>query len=199
MFDYLIDQTNVPSLEHLLVAPFGLRLGLNALIDYEIKQAKKGHEAYILVKLNAVQDEGMIAKLYAASQAGVRVELIVRGIGCLVPGQPGFSENISQRGLVDRYLEHSRVYVFAHGGEEKVYVSSADWMTRNLDRRVEVAFPIFDEALRAEVRHLLDFQRHDNVKARDFENAFIVPEAGQKPVRAQEATYTWLKGLKKRR
>ena len=199
VFDYLIDQTNVPPLEHLLVAPFGLRLGLNALIDYEIKQAKKGHEAYILVKLNAVQDESMIAKLYAASQAGVRVELIVRGIGCLVPGQPGFSENISQRGLVDRYLEHSRVYVFAHGGEEKVYVSSADWMTRNLDRRVEVAFPIFDEALRAEVRHLLDFQRHDNVKARDFENAFIVPEAGQKPVRAQEATYTWLKGLKKRR
>ena len=141
----------------------------------------------------------MIAKLYAASQAGVRVELIVRGIGCLVPGQPGLSENIPQRGLVDRYLEHSRVYVFAHGGEEKVYVSSADWMTRNLDRRVEVAFPIFDEALRAEVRHLLDLQRHDTVKARDFENNFIQPAAGAKPLRAQEATYAWLKSLKKRR
>ena len=198
VFGYLLDQTETPALEYLLVAPFGLRPSLNALIDYEIKQAKKGHEAYILLKLNAVQDEGMIAKLYTASQAGVRVELIVRGIGCLVPGQPGFSENIRQRGLVDRYLEHSRVYVFAHGGQEKVYLSSADWMTRNLDRRVEVAFPIFDETLRAEVRHLLDFQRHDNVKARDFENAFIGPAAGEKPVRAQEATYAWLKGAKKR-
>ena len=198
VFDYLQDQQTVPELEHLLVAPFGLRPGLNALIDYEIKQAAKGKEAYILLKMNAVEDQGMIAKLYAASQAGVRVELIIRGIGCLVPGQPGFSENISQRGLVDRNLEHSRVYVFAHGGEEKVYVSSADWMTRNLDRRVEVAFPILNEELRAEVRHLLDLQRHDNVKARDFENNFIPPAAGEKPLQAQEATYAWLKGLKRR-
>jgi len=141
----------------------------------------------------------MIAKLYEASQAGVRVELVVRGIGCLVPGQPGQSDNIQQRGLVDRYLEHSRVYVFAHGGTEKVFVSSADWMTRNLDRRVEVAFPILDEALQAEVRHLLDLQRQDNVKARDFENQFILPAAGEKPVRAQEATYQHLKKLKRRR
>ena len=199
VFDYLLDQTTAPALEHLLVAPFGLRPGLNALIDYEIKQAKKGHPAYILLKLNALQDEGMIAKLYEASQAGVRVELVVRGIGCLVPGQPGQSENIQQRGLVDRYLEHSRVYVFAHGGVEKVFVSSADWMTRNLDRRVEVAFPILDDALRAEVRHLLDLQRQDNVKARDFENQFIPAAAGEKPVRAQEATYAWLKGAKRRR
>jgi polyphosphate kinase len=99
---------------------------------------------------------------------------------------------------VDRFLEHSRVYVFGHGGEEKVYVSSADWMTRNLDRRVEVAFPILDDGLRAEVRHLLDLQRHDNVKARDFENHFILPAEGAKPLRAQEATYSWLKGLKRR-
>ena len=198
VFDYLQDQQTVPELEHLLVAPFGLRIGLNALIDYEIKQAAKGKEAYILLKMNAVEDQGMIGKLYAASQAGVRVELIIRGIGCLVPGQPGFSENISQRGLVDRNLEHSRVYVFAHGGEEKVYVSSADWMTRNLDRRVEVAFPMLNEELRAEVRHLLDLQRHDNVKARDFENNFIPPAAGEKPLQAQEATYAWLKGLKRR-
>ena len=199
VFDYLLDQTTAPVLEHLLVAPFGLRPGLNALIDYEIKQAKKGQEAYVLLKLNALQDEGMIAKLYEASQAGVRVELVVRGIGCLVPGQPGQSDNIQQRGLVDRYLEHSRVYVFAHGGTEKVFVSSADWMTRNLDRRVEVAFPIFDDALRAEVRHLLDLQRQDNVKARDFENQFIPAAAGEKPVRAQEATYQHLKKLKRRR
>ena len=198
VFDYLRDQSTTPELHQFLVAPFGLRPGLNALIDYEIKQAKKGHDAYIILKVNAVEDEAMIAKLYEASHAGVRVELIVRGIGRLVPGQPGFSENIRQRGLVDRFLEHSRVYVFAHGGEEKVYVSSADWMTRNLDRRVEVAFPILDESLRAEVRQLLDFQRHDNVKARDFENNFIPAAEGEKPLQAQEATYKWLKGLKRR-
>ena len=199
VFGYLIDQTVAPQLEQLLVAPFGLRPGLLALIDHEIKQAKKGKEAYIILKINALEDRVMIEKLYEASQAGVRVELIVRGIGCLMPGQEGFSENISQRGLVDRYLEHSRVYVFAHGGEERVFVSSADWMTRNLDRRVEVAFPLLDSSVRAEVRHLLDLQRHDNVKARDFENNFIQPAEGEKPVRAQEATYKWLKGLKRRR
>jgi polyphosphate kinase len=199
VFGYLRDQSTVPQLEQLLVAPFGLRPGLNALIDYEIKQAKKGKEAYIILKVNALEDEAMICKLYDASRAGVHIELIVRGIGRLVPGQPGLSENIHQRGLVDRFLEHSRVYVFAHGGEEKVYVSSADWMTRNLDRRVEVAFPILDEKLRAELRHLLDLQRQDNVKARDFENAFIPATAGEKPLRAQESTYAWLKALKKRK
>ena len=198
VFVYLLDQTTPPTLQHLLVAPFGLRPGLEALVDYEIKQAKKGHEAYILLKVNALEDRGMIAKLYEASQAGVRVELVVRGIGCLVPGLEGSSQNIIQRGLVDRYLEHSRVYVFAHGGEEKVFVASADWMTRNLDRRVEVAFPILNDELRAEVRHLLDLQRRDNVKARDFENHFILPAEGEKPLRAQEATYAWLKGLKRR-
>ena len=198
VFDYLRDQSTTPELHQLLVAPFGLRPGLNALIDYEIKQAKKGHDAYIILKVNAVEDEAMIAKLYEASQAGVRVELIVRGIGRLVPGQPGVSDNIRQRGLVDRFLEHSRVYVFGHGGEEKLYVSSADWMTRNLDRRVEAAFPILNEELRAEVRQLLDFQRHDNVKARDFENNFVAPAPGEKPLQAQEATYKWLKGLKRR-
>ena len=198
VFDYLRDQSTVPELHQLLVAPFGLRSCLVELIDYEIKQAKKGHEAYIILKVNAVEDEAMIAKLYEASHAGVRVELLVRGIGRLVPGQPGFSENIRQRGIVDRFLEHSRVYVFAHGGEEKVYVSSADWMTRNLDRRVEVAFPILDDGLRAEVRQLLDFQRYDNVKARDFDNQFIPAAEHEKTLQAQEATYTWLKGLKRR-
>ncbi|MFD2718824.1 polyphosphate kinase 1 [Hymenobacter monticola] len=198
VFEYLHNQSVVPELHYLLVAPFGLRTGLNELIDYEIKQAKKGKDAYIILKVNAVEDAAMIGKLYEASKAGVRIELLVRGIGRLVPGLPECSANIQQRGLVDRYLEHSRVYVFGHGGEEKVYVSSADWMTRNLDRRVEVAFPILDEGLRAEVRQLLDFQRHDNVKARDFDNKFIAAAEGEKPLRAQEATYAWLKGLKRR-
>ena len=199
VFDYLLDQHHEPQLEHLLVAPFGLRPALNRLVDYEIEQAQQGQEAYLILKMNAIQDEQMIAKLYEASRAGVRVELIIRAIGCLVPGQPGQSEHISQRGIVDRNLEHSRVYVFCHGGQEKVYVSSADWMTRNLSRRVEVGFPIYDEDIRAEVRQLLDFQRQDNVKARDFDNNYILPKEGDKLVRAQEATYEYLKGKKKKR
>ena len=199
VFAYCHDRQAPPALEHLLLAPFALRPRLNELIDHEIKLAHKGKPAFIILKINALQDPGLIARLYAASKAGVRVELIVRGIGCLVPGQPGLSETVAQRGLVDRYLEHSRVYVFGHGGQEIVYVASADWMTRNLDRRVEVAFPLFDETLRAEVRQLLDFQREDNVKARDFDNRFIGPEPPDAPrLRAQEATYQWLKKLKRR-
>ncbi|WP_239691810.1 phospholipase D-like domain-containing protein [Hymenobacter coccineus] len=201
VFNYCHDRTAPAApLEHLLMAPFTLRPRLNELIDHEIKLAHKGQPASIILKINALQDPDMIAKLYAASKAGVRVELIIRGIGCLLPGEAGLSETISQRGLVDRNLEHSRVYVFGNGGEEKVFVSSADWMTRNLDRRVEVAFPLFDETLRAEVRQLLDFQRTDNVKARDFDNDFIAPEpVGAPRVRAQEATYQWLKKLKRRK
>ncbi len=200
VFDYCHDRQAPPRLEHLLLAPFALRPRLNELIDHEIKRAHQGEPAYIILKLNALQDPGLIAKLYAASRAGVRVELIIRGIGCLLPGQPGLSENIRQRGLVDRHLEHSRVYVFGNGGQEIVFVSSADWMTRNLDRRVEVAFPLLDDALRAEVRQLLDFQRHDNVKARDFDNYFLLPEPADAPrIRAQEATYQWLKQQKRRR
>ncbi|MGI4887345.1 MAG: polyphosphate kinase 1 [Janthinobacterium lividum] len=201
VFNYFHDRVAPAApLEHLLMAPFALRPRLNELIDHEIKLAHKGQPASIILKINALQDPSMIAKLYAASKAGVHVELIIRGIGCLVPGEAGLSENISQRGLVDRNLEHSRVYVFGNGGAEKVFVSSADWMTRNLDRRVEVAFPLFDETLRAEVRQLLDFQRTDNVKARDFDNNFLLPEpTGAPRVRAQEATYQWLKKLKRRK
>ena len=200
VFNYCHDRVAPATpFEYLLLAPFGLRTRLNELIDHEIKLAHKGGPASIILKINALQDPGLITKLYAASKAGVRIELIIRGIGCLVPGEAELSENISQRGLVDRNLEHSRVYVFGNGGEEKVFVSSADWMTRSLDRRVEVAFPLLDKTLRAEVRQLLDFQRADNVKARDFDNHFIAPAlAGAPRVRAQEATYQWLKKLKRR-
>ena len=180
-------------LQHLLVAPFTLRKQLLRLIRAEVERAKRGEEAYIILKINALEDPGMITALYEASQAGVRIELLIRGIGCLVPGVPGLSETISQRGLIDRYLEHARLYVFGNGGAEKVFVASADLMTRNLDRRVEVAFPVLDEALRAEVRHLLDLERADNVKARDFDNHYL--PNGQPPLRAQEAEYRYLQKL----
>ncbi|GAB2772330.1 polyphosphate kinase [Hymenobacter luteus] len=197
VFRYFHDrQDKTGHFQHLLVAPFELREKLNALIDHEIELARDGKEAYIILKLNALQDERMILKLYEASQAGVRVELLIRGISCLIPELPGQSENIRQRGMVDRFLEHARVYVFGNGGEEKVYVASADWMARNLDRRVEVAFPILQPDLRAEVRHLLDLQRQDNVKARDFHNRFIGPEdTAAARIRSQFDTYEYLKSL----
>ena len=195
VFRYFQSGTAPTHLKHLLVAPFTLRTQLLKLIAAEAARARKGKEAYIILKMNALEDPGMIAALYEASQAGVRIELLIRGIGCLLPGQPGLSENISQRGIVDRYLEHARIYVFANGGEEKVYLSSADWMTRNLDRRVEAAFPLLDEAMRAEVRHLLDLERADNEKARDFDNHLLHSAEGEPLVRAQEAEYQYLKKL----
>jgi len=199
VFRYFLTGEVPHHLHHLLVAPFTLRKQLLKLIAAEAARAKKGEEAYILLKVNSLEDSGMIAALYEASQAGVRIELLIRGIGCLVPGEAGLSETISQRGLLDRYLEHARIYVFGNGGEEKVYVSSADWMGRNLDRRVEVAFPLLDPSLRAEIRHLLDLERQDNVKARDFNNDYCLPAEGQPPLRAQEAERQYLQKLARRR
>jgi polyphosphate kinase len=199
VFRYFQTGEEPTNLKHLLVAPFTLRKQLLKLIAAEAANARKGKPAYVLLKVNSLEDPGMIAALYEASQAGVRIELLIRGIGSLVPGEPGLSENIVQRGLIDRYLEHARIYVFANGGTEKVYLSSADWMTRNLDRRVEVAFPVPDEALRAEIRHLLDLERADNVKARDFDNNLLLSAEGAPPVRTQEAQYQYLKKLAGRR
>ncbi|QIX61883.1 polyphosphate kinase 1 [Hymenobacter sp. BT18] len=200
VFRFFVDRVPQTGFEHLLVAPFELREKLIALIDEEIRQAQAGKDAYIILKLNALQDESMIQRLYDASQAGVRVELLIRGISCAVPQVPGQSENLQQRGLVDRYLEHARVYVFGNGGEEKVYVASADWMVRNLDRRVEVAFPLYDPAVRQEVRDLLDLQRQDNVKSRDFHNHFIgQADAAAPRIQAQTATYAYLKKRSTRR
>ncbi|OON67751.1 polyphosphate kinase 1 [Hymenobacter sp. CRA2] len=198
VFDFFRTRETPAPFGHLLVAPFELRQRLNHLIDVEIEHARAGEEAYIILKLNALQDEGMIRKLYEASQAGVRVELLIRGISCLLPGVAGQSENIQQRGIVDRYLEHARVYVFANGGQERVYMASADWMTRNLDRRVEVAFPIYDAEVRREVRYLVDLQRQDNQKSRDWQNEYLREGAEEKPVRAQAETYEYLRKRRKK-
>ena len=200
VFRYFITGQEPQELRHLLVAPFTLRTQLLALLAAEVARAKKGEDAYVILKANSLEDPEMIAALYKASRAGVRIELLIRGIGCLLPGQAGLSDTIRQRALLDRYLEHARVYVFGNGGQEKVYLSSADWMTRNLDRRVEVAFPILDEALRAQVRHLLDLERQDNVKARDFANQLPTPPGpAESVVRAQAAQYAYLKKLGGRR
>jgi polyphosphate kinase len=166
VFRYLVGETKAPFFGHLLVAPFNLRESLSGLIDEEIRAVREGRAARILVKLNALEDEEVIGKLYEASRAGVPIDLVVRGICCLAVGRDGLSETVHVRSIVDRYLEHGRVYVFHNGGEEKVFLSSADWMNRNLSHRVEVAVPLYDAEVRRQVRTMLDFQLADDTKAR---------------------------------
>ena len=181
---------------HLLVGKYNLRSGLEVLIDFEIQQAKAGHPASMILKMNSLEDSVMIRKLYEASQAGVKIQLIIRGICCLSPGVKGLSDNIEAISIVDRYLEHARVFVFHHAGEELVYLSSADWMVRNLTYRIETAFPIYDKNLKTEIRNYLRIQLNDNVKARlldaDLSNAYAKNE-NDHPIRSQLETYYYVK------
>ncbi|QCR23753.1 polyphosphate kinase 1 [Pontibacter sp. SGAir0037] len=191
VFNYFIDQQPDKNFEHLLVAPLTMREKFAELVDREINNARQGLPASMILKMNALQDESMIRKLYKASQAGVKIQLIVRGICCLIPGIEGLSELISVRSIVDRYLEHARVYIFHNNGKEEYYIASADWMTRNLNRRVEVAFPIYQEDIRKEMRALIDFQLADDMKARNVDNTYAQPVAPTH-LRAQYATYHYL-------
>jgi len=152
--------------KHLLVSPNFMRTRLLNLIDNEIINAQQGMEAYITLKINNLVDRKMILRLYAASQAGVKITLLVRGICSLKPGVPGLSENITAVRIVGRFLEHSRIFIFCNGGKEKYYISSADWMPRNLDHRVEVACPVYDPDIQKELRDMIDLSLKDNVKAR---------------------------------
>ena len=195
VFNFFVDQQADSKFSSLFVAPLNMRERFMQLINREIKNAKKGLPASMILKMNALQDERMIKKLYAASQAGVKIQLIVRGICCLVPGVEGVSENIEVRSIVDRYLEHARVYVFHNNGDEQYYIASADWMTRNLNRRVEVAFPITQPELVQEVRAILDLQLQDTAKARNTDNTYVQPQEGQQQVRAQYDTYHYLRSL----
>ncbi len=156
----------VPRTKKLLVAPFSLRSKFEKLIHKEIKNAKAGKKAYIIAKMNSLEDKGMIDLLYEASGVGVNVDLIVRGICCLVPGVDGLSENIRVRSIVDQFLEHSRIFLFCNNGDDKMYLGSADWMRRNLDSRIEVVAPIVDPSIKKTVRRLLDLQLNDSAKAR---------------------------------
>lgn len=181
---------------HLLVGQFNLRSELERLIDHEIQQAQAGKKAEIILKVNSIQEEQLIAKLYKASQAGVKIKMIVRGICCLVPGIPGFSDNIHAVSIVDRFLEHARVFVFHNGGKEKIYLSSADWMVRNLHYRIETAFPVFDPKLRTEILDYLNIQLSDNVKARILDaklsNQYYRTDSDL-PIRSQLETYYYIK------
>lgn len=196
VFDHLMDRSKRPVLEHLLLAPLSMRAGLEALVDKEIENALLGGKAEILLKLNSLEDRAMIRKLYDASEAGVSVRLIIRGICCLVPGVKGSSEGIEAISIVDRYLEHTRVFMFHNGGKPKVFLSSADWMGRNLDRRIEVAFPIDDPTIRDTVIDLMEIQWNDSVKARLIDhgqtNPYVLTPKGEKKVWAQKATWRYL-------
>ncbi|WP_020537693.1 polyphosphate kinase 1 [Lewinella cohaerens] len=166
VFELLTGRLILPATKHLLVAPFDLRNKLVKKINREIKHAKAGREAFIRLKMNSLEEKGMIEKLYQASNAGVKIQLIIRGICCLVPGVEGQSENIEVISILDRFLEHARIYYFFNDGKEELFTASADWMSRNLFRRVEVAIPIYDQRLRQELKDLLDIQWADNCKAR---------------------------------
>ena len=199
LFSFLEGSSPGPEFQSLLVAPLTLRDRLADLVDREIHHAQMGREAYIILKLNSLEDRDLIDKLYQASRAGVRVYLIIRGICCLLPGLPDLSENIRAISIVDRFLEHARIYLFGNGGQEECYLASADWMSRNLDRRIEVAFPIYDPELFQQLRILLEIQLAGNLKARILdarqENHYVVREPHQPFVQAQPAFYEYLKSL----
>ncbi len=166
IFDYFENPFRYPVFNHLLVSPQFMRRKIYALIDEEIKNATAGREAWIMIKINNLVDPDVIRKLYHASQAGVTIKIVVRGICSLIPGVPGMSENIEAVSIVGRYLEHSRIFIFCSSGNEKYYISSADWMSRNLNARIEVAAPVYDAKLQKELKFMIEAQLSDNVKAR---------------------------------
>ncbi|MEJ6979132.1 polyphosphate kinase 1 [Pedobacter sp. P351] len=179
----------------LIVSPLETRDKIGALIDTEIKNAKDGKPAYMVLKMNSLADEDMVQKLYNASSAGVKIQLIIRGMCTLVPGIEGLSENIEVISIIDKYLEHARVWIFANGGEERIFLTSADLMTRNLDHRVEVGFPILDPNIRKEIRDIINIQLKDNTKARELNslNNNRYRPKGKICYRAQTDIYTYLK------
>jgi polyphosphate kinase len=183
-------------LKHLIVSPIDSRPAIYKLIDNEIKNARAGKDAYIILKMNSLADEQLIAKLYQASNAGVKIEMIIRGMCCLIPGVKGYSENIEVVSIVDKYLEHARIHIYCNGGKELMFLTSADFMTRNIDNRVEVGFPIYDEELRKELRDIINIQLNDNTKARDITvthtNKYHKTKAGPL-IRAQIDIYNYLK------
>ncbi len=193
LFNMITGYARVPSLAQLVVAPFELRTRLLGWIERESAHARAGKPARILAKMNALQDEGVIRALYAASAAGVTIDLVIRGICCLRPGVPGLSERITVVSIVDRFLEHSRIFYFENDGQPEVWIASADWMKRNLDRRIESAIPILDPALRRRVvEQVLGYSLRDNVKSRrllpDGTHERVRPAAGEPEFRSQIAS-----------
>jgi len=184
--------------DHLLVGQFNIRSDLESLLYFEMEEAKAGRKAECTIKLNSLEDDRMIDLLYEASSAGVTIHLIIRGICCLIAGKKGLSENIEVISIVDRYLEHARIFHFHHAGANKVYLSSADWMKRNLSRRIEVVFPIYDETIKNQIIDLLKIQWADTQKSRSLlHNKYNTYRRTDDPiaVRSQLETYYYFKRL----
>lgn len=183
-------------MKNLVVSPIDSRPAMYKLIDNEIKNAKAGKEAYMILKMNSLADEQMVAKLYQASNAGVKIKMIIRGMCCLIPGLKGYSENIEVISIIDKYLEHSRVHIYCNGGKELTYLTSADFMTRNIETRVEVGFPVYDKDLQREIRDIINLQLEDNTKSREI-NAHNTNKYrksnSELPHRAQVDIYEYLK------
>ena len=198
VFNMLSGYSEPVAWNKLVVAPLWLRDTFVALINREIAHAKDGKEAAIIAKMNSLCDKEIIEKLYEASNAGVKIQLIVRGICCLKTGIPGVSENIKVTSIVGTYLEHARIFYFYNNGAENIYMGSADWMPRNLDRRVEIIFPVEDQVLKAKVKHILDVQLADTLKAYEMTDEAnyvkVKSQRGKKPVGAQD---TFCKEAKK--
>ncbi len=198
MFNFLENQKNIQLLKDcqlLIPSPVTMRRQLMMLIDKEIKAAKEGKHASIILKLNSISDEKLILKLYDAARGGVKIKLLIRGICCMYTENKKFRKKVNAISIVDEYLEHSRVLVFHHEGKEKIFISSADWMVRNLDHRVEAAIPILDKHIRQELKDILDIQLNDNVKARilnnELDNEYVNPR-NTKKVRSQIEIYNYL-------
>lgn len=193
IFDFFQTTYKINKYKHLIVSPHYTKSVFRKLIDQEIKNAKAGKDAYIKIKMNSFTSYKMVDKLYEASNAGVKIQLIIRGICCLIPGVKGMSDNIEAISIVDKFLEHPRVFIFSNSGDSKVYISSADWMTRNLDYRVEVGCPIYDEDLKQEIIDVFELTWKDNVKARIFsENQDNAYRRDKNPkLRSQFAVYDY--------
>lgn len=190
-FNYLSGYTEKPEFHHLVVAPFDIRDEFIALIDEEIRCHRENNNGFIKAKMNSLTDKDLMMKLYEASIAGVKIELIIRGICCIRPGIPGISENITVTSIVGRFLEHSRIFWFHHSGKNKLFLSSADMMTRNMVKRVEILFPVYSEEIKQRIFSIMNLQLKDNQKARiqDTNGKYHYKEDfnGTQPINSQEA------------
>ncbi len=198
IFNYLENPKNLQTLKRctrLLVSPLYMRKQLNTLINQEIKNAKVNKPASIILKLNSISDEKLIIKLYEAARAGVGIKMVIRGICCMFTENKKFKRKVKAISIVDEYLEHARIMIFHNEGKEKYFISSADWMIRNLDHRIEVTCPVYDKKIQQELKDIVNIQLSDNVKARildnDLSNIYVDPE-GEKKIRSQIETYNYL-------
>lgn len=196
MFEFFKHTYNHFNFDQIIISPFSMRNFFIHKIDQEIANARKGKKAYMILKMNSLIDRKMIDKLYEASQAGVKIQLIIRGIFGLKIDDPILSKNIEAISIVDKFLEHTRVFLFANGGKEDIYISSADWMPRNLDRRIEVACPIHSPEIKSELKELLRIQLRDNTKARILDSGLTNQYNNQhngSRFRAQEDYYNYIR------